>query len=717
MKPVDPRELWVMSDVIDGDRKSRDRSLAELKRILDYLPQMVWVSLRSDPPVEHYNRHFRDFTGVRLSPDGLTRRELIHPDDREAAVGAWRRAQDLGESYQAQYRIRHHSGEYRWILSRGDPQRSDAGIITCWYGTCTDVDDEVRATQALDVSEALNRSIIQSSTDCIKLVDSNGRLVFMNESAVRELGERDSSSFIGKPWTDTLSAASESAAAHALKEALRGRTARFTTTHHVGNGVLRWRDYLLSPVLGGDGRADRVVVSSRDVTEERQIHEKLKWASNHDGLTLLPNRSYFHECVQEAIRQSDGTGRRVGILRVDVDQLNQINDGLGHDAGDRLLTVFAERLRNCVGPHDVVGRLGGDEFGLLLFDISSPADVLTVADRILERLREPFEYDGRLIDCRASIGGSLYPDQSRHKAELMKFADLALYSAKKAGRLQAVMFEPSMRAELQTRASMLALTRDALRDGRVIPYYQSKVDLQTGAIVGFEALLRWQDRRGNVHLPGTIAAAFEDKELAPAITDKIMDVVIDDLRCWTSEGHGFGHVAINASAPDFRSSDFADRLLDRLDRARLPASCIQLEVTETVFVGRGAECVESALAKLSSAGVRIALDDFGTGYASLSHLKRFPVDVLKIDQSFVRDVEEESEDTAIIKGVINLARSLKIEVVAEGIETMGQLRFLIANGCHVGQGYLFSRAVAGSQVPLLLQQETGPDAAGRQVRL
>ena len=567
------------------------------------------------------------------------------------------------------------------------------------------------------MSEALNRSIIQSSTDCIKLVDSNGRLVFMNESAVRELGERDSSSFIGKPWTDTLSAASESAAAHALKEALRGRTARFTTTHHVGNGVLRWRDYLLSPVLGGDGRADRVVVSSRDVTEERQIHEKLKWASNHDGLTLLPNRSYFHECVQEAIRQSDGTGRRVGILLVDVDHLKQINDGLGHDAGDRLLTVFAERLRNCVGPHDVVGRLGGDEFGLLLFDISSPADVLTVADRILERLREPFEYDGRLIDCRASIGGSLYPDQSRHKAELMKFADLALYSAKKAGRLQAVMFEPSMRAELQTRASMLALTRDALRDGRVIPYYQSKVDLQTGAIVGFEALLRWQDRRGNVHLPGTIAAAFEDKELAPAITDKIMDVVIDDLRCWTSEGHGFGHVAINASAPDFRSSDFADRLLDRLDRARLPASCIQLEVTETVFVGRGAECVESALAKLSSAGVRIALDDFGTGYASLSHLKRFPVDVLKIDQSFVRDVEEESEDTAIIKGVINLARSLKIEVVAEGIETMGQLRFLIANGCHVGQGYLFSRAVAGSQVPLLLQQETGPDAAGRQVRL
>ena len=707
MKPIDHKELWIGSDVLAG-KDDRSQLLSELSRILDYLPQMIWASLPGDPPIEHYNRHWVAFTGVAMSPDGQTRRKLIHPDDRDQALALWHRARETGEPYQAQYRLLHHSGEYRWIMSRGEPQRDANGKVVCWYGTCTDIHDSVRSREALNASEALNRGIIQSSADCIKLIDAAGTIVFMNDAAIREHSLIGPDGAVGASWLDTVPAESRDHAARALKDALRGVTARFTTARFLDDGEAHWRDFALSPVIGKGGSIEQVVVSSRDVTDERQIHEKLKWASNHDGLTKLPNRTFFDECVQEAIRQVGGTSLRVGLLMVDVDHLKQINDALGHDAGDCLLTVFAERLQECVGPHDVVGRLGGDEFGVLLTDVSSPQDVVQTAERILERLREPFHYEGRLLDCRASIGGSIFPEQGKHKAELMKCADLALYSAKRAGRLQAVMFEPSMRAEMQTRSSMLSLTRDAMREGRLFPCYQPKIELATGAVVGFEALLRWQDASGRIHLPGTIAAAFQDKELAPAITHFVIDAAVEDIVGWRDAGLPFGHVAINASAPDFRAADFADRLLERLEKRRIPPECVQIEVTETVFLGRGAECVETALSTLSKAGIKIALDDFGTGYASLSHLKRFPVDILKIDQSFIRDLDSDPEDAAIVEGIINLATSLGMEVVAEGIESESQAAFLIGNGCRLGQGYLFERAVNAARVPEVIDRTDRP---------
>jgi EAL domain-containing protein (putative c-di-GMP-specific phosphodiesterase class I) len=264
------------------------------------------------------------------------------------------------------------------------------------------------------------------------------------------------------------------------------------------------------------------------------------------------------------------------------------------------------------------------------------------------------------------------------------------------------MFEPRMRDDVQRRVSMVQLARDALRDDRIIPYYQPKLDLSRRAIIGFEALLRWRTETGRIGEPAAIAAAFEDAEVAAAISDRMIDRVIADMRSWLDRGIDFRHVAVNASAAEFRRDNFAERVIDELHAAHIPTSCFQIEVTETVFLGRGAEYVHRALALLNARGVKIALDDFGTGYASLRHLKQFPVDIIKIDRSFVRDMDVDPGDEAIIRAVVNLGRSLGIKVVAEGIETEQQSARLVGLECDFGQGFLFSKAAAASRVPALV---------------
>ncbi|HTK70869.1 MAG TPA: bifunctional diguanylate cyclase/phosphodiesterase, partial [Croceibacterium sp.] len=360
-------------------------------------------------------------------------------------------------------------------------------------------------------------------------------------------------------------------------------------------------------------------------------------------------------------------------------------------------------------------RLGGDEFAIVVPRLRGKDDLLSLSRSIQERMRAPFVHGGRVLDCRVSSGASMFPEHACSSRDILKCADTALYAAKAAGRATVTLYEPQMREDLQRRVTMVQLARKAIEDHRVVPYYQPKLDLQTGRVDGFEALLRWRNEKGRICPPGTIEAAFEDLEVAAAISDRMIDRVIADMRGWLDRGIAFGHVAVNASAAEFRRDNFAERVLDSLRRAAIPTRCFQLEVTETVFLGRGAEYVHRALALLNQQGVRIALDDFGTGYASLRHLKQFPVDLIKIDQSFVRDMEIDPGDEAIVRAVINLGKSLGIHVVAEGIESAQQAGSLQRLKCDFGQGFLFSKAVPASRVPPLVGkwQQAAPSSAAR----
>ena len=553
---------------------------------------------------------------------------------------------------------------------------------------------------ALDSSDPL-RGIFERSPEWVTVLDEQGHVLFINATGRDTLEQEGRRWRPGVPWARIWRGEARRELSGAVRAALAGASARFTGFRTAPNGVITWWDVVLSPFGGADGRTKLLAVG-RDITEHKRAEEDLQWAAEHDPLTFLPNRSSFQSRVEAEIAGAEVSMRSFGLLLLDLDDFKRVNDALGHDTGDALLCELAERLKAATRGEDFIARLGGDEFAIILKGFENDEQLSRATSAIQNRLKQPCILEGRALDCHASIGASIFPQHGSTKQELVKNADIALYSAKEAGRGTLRVFSPGIRSELQVRLSMLALAKDALANHRLAPFYQPKIDLRTGSLHGFEALLRWQHPTMGTQTPDTIQAAFEDHRLAIAISDHVINVVIGDMRQWIDMGVEFGHVAVNASAAEFRSGHFAERLLERLAAARIPPTRFQLEVTETVFLGPGAEYVDRALRTLSAEGVHIALDDFGTGYASLSHLKQFPVNSIKIDKSFIRDLHEDPDDEAIVRAVISLGQSLDIKVVAEGIETPAQSAYLRKHGCDYGQGFLFGHAEAGSALPFLV---------------
>ncbi len=448
------------------------------------------------------------------------------------------------------------------------------------------------------------------------------------------------------------------------------------------------------------------------VAAQAQLTDRLRFVAEHDDLTGLPRRNVFNRHLIRTIEEARQCGTRAALLFVDVDHFKQINDSLGHDAGDALLCGFAQRLQRLLRRSDTAARLGGDEFGVILNGIGREEQVADVVASLDRRLHEPIRHRGRLINCRASIGVAIYPDHAADPDGLMKCADLALAEAK-LSRGRAETFSQRLMEEFDRETEMLSVAREGLEAGRLVAHYQPKIDLHTGALVGFEALVRCQTSDHVTITPDSFAPAFDDRELAVAISHQMITSVLDDIRGWVDRGLAFGHVAINTGAADFRSSSFAEMLLKEIAARGLSPEMIELEVTEGVFLGRGTQHVGQALSMLRRAGIRIALDDFGTGFASLTHLKQSRVDVLKIDRSFVSGIGTNHDDTTIVRALIGLGSSLGIKTVAEGIETAAQAEFVTSQGCDIGQGYYFGKAQPREFVPFMIDRFKRASAAYR----
>ncbi len=459
-------------------------------------------------------------------------------------------------------------------------------------------------------------------------------------------------------------------------------------------GKRRWFDIAINKTSDASGR---LIVVARDITHQKKSEERAVWIAQHDALTGLPNRALLQDYLDEKLANV-GRTMSAAMLIVDVDNFKAVNDSVGHDGGDALLCAFADRLRAAVPDGDLVARTGGDEFALVIAARSSK-EVEEIAGNIYDQLRRPIDHGGRLLECSASIGASLIPRDGRTRSAIMKAADIALYAAKTGGRAQLRVFEAGMMVEVERHQTMISLARQALTHDSIIPHYQPQISLRTSQVTGFEALLRWRDSDGRLRSPDMVRAAFEDPALGSLLSERMLQKVLDDIMRWSRNAVPFGHVAINVAGADFRQGGFASKVMDSLAARNLPPSCIQIEVTENVFLGTGAGDVERELRALSDHGIRIALDDFGTGYASLSHLTQFPVNLLKIDRSFIQRIGASADAEAITSTVVNLGHSLGLEIVAEGIETAAQEAYLRNIRCDAGQGFLYARAMPAEAVP------------------
>ncbi len=456
-----------------------------------------------------------------------------------------------------------------------------------------------------------------------------------------------------------------------------------------------------APIHDRNGQVTGAVIVFHDVSVSRMMVLEMYHRAQHDILTDLPNRVLFADRLTQAISMARRNHSEVAVLFLDLDGFKNINDSLGHTIGDHLLQSVAARLSACVRKSDTVSRWGGDEFVILLAEVAHASDAAVIANKILADVQEEHSIGEYRLRVTASIGLSTYPENGGDAETLIKDADTAMYHAKESGRNGFRFFQRDMNLRAVERQSLEGQLRYALERNELTLHYQPKVDLKTGAITSVEALVRWQHPELGLLPPGQFLKIAENSGQIVAIGRWVLGEACRQTRAWLDAGLPAVAMAVNVSSPEFRKDGFFEGVRGALQKALLDPRYLELELTETVLM-QNAESAALALDKLKSLGVRIAVDDFGTGYSSLSYLTRFPIDTLKLDQSFVRDIMSKENNAIVARAVISMGGSLHMKVVAEGVETAEQLAFLQGQGCDEGQGYYFSPPVVADQLAKVL---------------
>jgi diguanylate cyclase (GGDEF)-like protein len=445
----------------------------------------------------------------------------------------------------------------------------------------------------------------------------------------------------------------------------------------------------------------KVMVVRRQLGLQR-ARDKLWQLANFDSLTGLPNRNRLHEVVKTVISETSAKAEPFALLLLDLDNFKFVNDTLGHEAGDLVLCTAAERIKRMARGAHLVARLGGDEFAILLRNTADRERIGLITRRVLRALRQRMEYRGHTIESYGSIGIACFPEHGASWGEVFRAADLALYRAKHVGRNRALVFDPGMLSAAEDRFGMLRMVRSAIESDRIVPFYQPEIAIETGEIVGFEALGRIMHADGRVGTAIEFLAALEDPEIGRAFGLKMIERVTSDLERWLEAGLDIKKIAVNVSNLELRAEDYHERLLAKLQGAGIGCDRLEIEVTETSAFDESAAAINRNLRALAASGLSIALDDFGTGFASLTHLKSLPISCVKIDRSFVANIMADAQSRSIVDAVSRLSHSLGKSVVAEGVEDPQQLAAVRELGCDVAQGYLFSKPMSAEDVPTFL---------------
>jgi len=555
------------------------------------------------------------------------------------------------------------------------------------------------------ISRDYLNTLLNSMSDAVLVVAPDGRVRTVNSAAAEMLGaERESlagvefESLVAEPHRDAFVAAKAVAAPG-------------ETVVRTGTGQTIPVSVRASAVSSADPAFQGTIYVLRDITERKRAERRIRYLARFDMLTKMPNRMQFQHLLQQAIARGRRRSGGLALLYLDVDHFKEINDTFGHAAGDRVLETLSERLIRALPKESVVGRLAGDEFAAFLETPDGPTarheQAETIAGLLLKEVSRPLHVGEHEIDVTASIGIAACPEDADNVIDLIRCADAAMYHAKRAGRNCHVFYSPEMNAAAVERLLLKSKLRRALERDEFVLRYQPKVDLFTDKVVGAEALLRWRLPGHGEIAPAQFIPLAEESRLILDIGAWVLDHVCGDYAEWRRQVNDPGRVAINLSLKELSQASFIPRCRSVFEKHGVSPRCVELEITETTLM-MDAEHTLPLLDELKAMGVHLSIDDFGTGYSSLSALQQFPIGTLKIDKSFVRNAAGDPDDATIVRSIIDMGRSLRLDVLAEGIETEEQRRFLIESGCQYGQGRLFGEPVsADAFLDLVLRQETG----------
>ena len=571
-------------------------------------------------------------------------------------------------------------------------------------------DEADRAAKAMQLENEVANLTLDSIGEAVLRTDSRGKVTYLNQIAEKVTGwSREEAQ--GRPVAEVLrliDGASRAAVDTALGAATQeGETASSTasSTHCI---LVRRDGFEVdveskTTLIHEHGKSvSGAIVAFRDVSADRAKSLELSHLAQHDALTDLPNRVLFNDRLEQAISLAERQGKQLAVMFVDLDHFKKINDSLGHDVGDKVLQSVAGRLKACVRRSDTISRLGGDEFVVLLSQVEHAEDAAISARKTLRALTAPHTVDGKSLDINVSIGVSTYPIDGQDAESLLSRADNALYEAKQRGRNNYQFFRHEMHARLAERQSLEADLRCALGRNEFVLHYQPILDLQTGQITRVEGLIRWLHPQRGLLYPEQFVPLAEECGLILGIGQWVLLEACKQSRAWRDAGLGIVPVSVNVSTTEFGAKDFLSGVRAVLIATGVEPKSLELELTESVLM-HDAEAAVVTLIKLKAMGVQVAIDDFGTGYSSFTYLRRFSSDALKLHRSFVQEITADPRDAAIVSAMINIGRSLKQRIIAEGVETSEQLEFLRRHGCGEGQGYYFSRPVVAERVANLFK--------------
>ncbi|MBS1156663.1 MAG: response regulator receiver modulated diguanylate cyclase/phosphodiesterase with sensor(s) [Proteobacteria bacterium] len=687
-------------------RQEAERSLHESEErfqlIAATLAETIWLADAAQGQITYVSPAYETVwqqTCASLYEEPASFLNNVHQDDRHRITQDLQSAYATGQPFTHEFRVVRPDGSTRWVVNRGFPVITPSGRPTRYVGVVVDVTERHQAEEQLRQAA----TVFESTREGVMIVDLDGYILAINKAFTDISGYSEAESLGQKPnlqnsgrhgpeffqamWTTLINTGQWQG--------------EIWNRRKIGEVYPAWLS--ISTVRDKDSHPTHYVGVFSDISQIKRSEEQLAHLAHYDPLTELPNRLLLQSQLEHALGRAERNGQRAAVLFVDLDYFKTVNDSLGHVIGDQLLIDVAGRLRARIRDEDVLGRFGGDEFLLLLEPIGSPEEAAIVARDILTVLAEPFQLgNNNEAFIGASIGISIFPEDGTSAANLLRDADTAMNQAKQQGRNCFCFYTADMNKKAMAQLELEASLRRAMERNEFVLYYQPKVDLHTGLITGAEALIRWPRDGGRLESPAHFIPLAEKTGLIVPIGNWVIGEACRQLKTWQDTGLRGLQLSVNVSGRQFHSGDLPALVTQSLERHRIAPGMLELEVTESMLMENPEQTV-SMLNALKHSGVKLSLDDFGTGYSSFAYLSRFPIDTLKIDQSFVHDIATKEEAAMICVSIIDLAHRMRLKVVAEGVETEAQMSYLMSRSCDAIQGYYVAKPMPAAVFTAFVQ--------------